>query len=105
MLLGKPARLAGLNAEEDAAIKSLMLLTMKPVIYAANVADGDLSTGNGMSTQVFDYAAKEGCRAVLVSGVTMIECDNDDDDDDDAADDDDDDEDDDEDGEYDDDDD
>jgi hypothetical protein len=64
--------LAGLNAEEDAAIKSLMLLTMKPVIYAANVADADLSTGNEMSTKVFEYAAQEGCRAVLVSGAVTV---------------------------------
>jgi ribosome-binding ATPase YchF (GTP1/OBG family) len=44
-----------------------MLLTLKPVIYAANVPDGDLSSGNSMSKLVFDQAAKEGCRAVLVS--------------------------------------
>jgi ribosome-binding ATPase YchF (GTP1/OBG family) len=48
-----------------------MLLTMKPVIYAANVADGDLSTGNDMSKKVFEYASKEGCRAVLVSGIVI----------------------------------
>lgn len=45
LLLGKPARLAGLNAEELELIKSLMLLTLKPVIYAANVADSDLAKG------------------------------------------------------------
>ena len=64
---GKPARLAGLTEEEKESIKSLMLLTLKPVIYAANVPDGDLSSGNSMSKLVFDQAAKEGCRAVLVS--------------------------------------
>jgi len=64
---GKPARLAGLNDEEKESIKSLMLLTLKPVIYAANVPDSDLANGNSMSKLVFDQAAKEGCRAVLVS--------------------------------------
>lgn len=44
-----------------------MLLTMKPVIYAANVADSDLATGNEMSKKVFDHAKKDGSRAVLVS--------------------------------------
>jgi ribosome-binding ATPase YchF (GTP1/OBG family) len=45
LLLGKPARIAGLNDEELEMIKSLMLLTLKPVIYAANVADSDLAKG------------------------------------------------------------
>ena len=44
-----------------------MLLTLKPVIYAANVADTDLATGNELSKVVFDYAEKEGSKAVLVS--------------------------------------
>ena len=67
LMEGKPARLAGLTPEEALAVKSLMLLSLKPVIYAANVADVDLATGNDMSKAVFDYAAKEGNAAVLVS--------------------------------------
>jgi GTP-binding protein YchF len=67
LLLGKPARAAGLTEDEAEAIKGLMLLTMKPVIYAANVADGDLATGNAMSQIVFDYAKAEGASWVLVS--------------------------------------
>ena len=43
---GKPARSAGLTEPEKEAIKSLMLLTLKPVIYAANVPDTQLATGN-----------------------------------------------------------
>jgi ribosome-binding ATPase YchF (GTP1/OBG family) len=67
LIAGKPARTAGLTAEEALAIKSLMLLTMKPVIYAANVADSDLATGNAMSKTVQEFAAKEGSKVVLVS--------------------------------------
>lgn len=67
LLAGKPARFAGLTAEELASVKSLMLLTMKPVIYAANVADSDLAEGNDMSKKVFEHAQSEGTRAVLVS--------------------------------------
>ena len=48
-----------------------MLLTLKPVIYAANVADSDLATGNELSKQVFDYAEKEGNKAVLVSAQVL----------------------------------
>eukprot|EP01041_Mallomonas_annulata_P003682 gene3682-7326_t len=67
LLAGKPARLAGLTKEEADTITTLTLLTMKPVIYAANVADADLAKGNEMSTAVFAHAASEGSRAVLVS--------------------------------------
>jgi len=49
-----------------------MLLTMKPVIYAANVGDDDLSTGNEMSKKVFEFAQSEGSRAVLVSAQVRI---------------------------------
>lgn len=71
MLEGRPARSAGLTADEKESIKSLMLLTLKPVIYAANVADSDLATGNELSKQVFDYAEKEGNKAVLVSAQVL----------------------------------
>jgi len=64
---GEPARTAGLTPEEALSIKSLMLLTLKPVIYAANVADTDLAAGNAMSKVVFDRAGVEGNKAVLVS--------------------------------------
>lgn len=67
LLAGKPARVAGLTTDEAFEIKSLMLLTMKPVIYAANVADVDLATGNELSKKVFEFAANEGNKAVLVS--------------------------------------
>lgn len=64
---GKPARKAGLDKSELDAIKSLMLLTLKPVIYAANVADVDLATGNEMSKKVAEFAKTDGCSTVLVS--------------------------------------
>ena len=67
LLLGTPARSAGLTLKEAEALKSLMLLTMKPVIFAANVGDADLAKGNEMSKQLFDYAAKHNSVAVLVS--------------------------------------
>jgi GTP-binding protein YchF len=70
---GKPARQANLNDEEIESIKSLMLLTLKPVIYAANVADSDLAAGNEMSKIVFAHAKTEGSRAVLVSAQVEAE--------------------------------
>lgn len=39
---GQPARTAGLSAEEREAVAQWFLLTTKPVIYALNIAEGDL---------------------------------------------------------------
>jgi len=64
---GKSARLAELTPEEDKCIKGLMLLSRKPVIYAANVMDSDLATGNAMVELVKGFAAAEGSSAVVVS--------------------------------------
>jgi GTP-binding protein YchF len=65
--LGKAARTCDLSDEELFAIKSLMLLTIKPIIYAANVADNDLAGGNDMSKKLMDLAASEDAGCVLVS--------------------------------------
>jgi hypothetical protein len=43
---GKPARLVVPTDEEAATFRSFNLLTSKPVLYAANVAEGELSAGN-----------------------------------------------------------
>lgn len=43
LLDGKPARSVALTDFEKDAIKHLCLLTMKPVIYVANVAESDLA--------------------------------------------------------------
>lgn len=64
---GEPARKATLDAEEELAIKSLGLLTRKKMIYAANVADSDLATGNDMVTRLMDVANAEGAKIVVVS--------------------------------------
>jgi len=64
---GAPASDASLSEEGREAVKSLMLLSMKPVIYAANVSDCDLAAGNKFSNKVFSLADKQGNTAVLVS--------------------------------------
>jgi GTP-binding protein YchF len=63
----RPARDADLDEEEDLAIKSLGLLTRKKMIYAANVADVHLASGNELSNQLHEHAEKEGASMVLVS--------------------------------------
>eukprot|EP00040_Diaphanoeca_grandis_P012122 m.61822 g.61822 ORF g.61822 m.61822 type:complete len:401 (-) comp23041_c0_seq2:354-1556(-) len=49
------------------------LLTRKPVIYAANVSEEDLSTGNEMVEKVREYAASRGCEVIIVSAHTESE--------------------------------
>jgi len=67
LLNNEPARNAILDEEEEMAIKSLGLLTRKKMIYAANVADVDLSEGNIMSSKLHEHATREGASMVLVS--------------------------------------
>jgi obg-like ATPase 1 len=43
LLDGKPARSVSLTDFERESIKQLCLLTMKPIIYVANVAESDLA--------------------------------------------------------------
>ncbi|CAE8596463.1 unnamed protein product, partial [Polarella glacialis] len=58
--VGKLARSAVLTEAEQKAVKPLCLLTMKPTIYAANVAEGDLSTGNKFVEAVREYVKETG---------------------------------------------
>ena len=64
---GRPARQVSLTEEEALAIKALGLLTQKPVIYAANVSEDDLATGNPWVEQVKELAAQENAQVVIVS--------------------------------------
>lgn len=64
---GRPARQVSLTEEEAIAVKALGLLTQKPVIYAANVSEDDLATGNAWVEQVKELAAKENAQVVIVS--------------------------------------
>ena len=55
--------------EEKAFVDSLTLLTAKPVLYAANVAEDDLAddgAGNEFVQRVREYAAKEGSEVFVL---------------------------------------
>lgn len=64
---GKPARQYSFTDEEAELVKGLELLTNKPIIYAANVSEDDLATGNSYVEQVREVAAKENAKVVVVS--------------------------------------
>lgn len=70
---GQPARLVSLDGEAEALIKPLGLLTRKPVIYAANVSEEDLASGNGWVEQVRTLAASENAQVVVISAQVEAE--------------------------------
>src|SRR4029453_19225883 len=61
---GRPARTADLSKEELFVLRPLFLLTMKPTMYVANVAE---KGSEALLKKVQDYAAKEGAPVVPVS--------------------------------------
>ncbi|SUX29937.1 redox-regulated ATPase YchF [Chromobacterium vaccinii] len=62
---GKPARSLGLSDEEKALIKPLCLLTIKPAMYVANVAEDGFS-GNPLLERVQALADSEGAPVVAL---------------------------------------
>jgi hypothetical protein len=64
---GKAARQVSLTEEEAESVKGLGLLTAKPVIYGANVAEDDLASGNEWVEQVRQIAATDNAQVVVVS--------------------------------------
>ncbi|ALS24546.1 MULTISPECIES: redox-regulated ATPase YchF [Paenibacillus] len=65
----KPARSVELSDEEKLLIRDLHLLTMKPVLYAANVSEAEVANAedNPYVQKVREYAAKEGAEVVPIS--------------------------------------
>jgi len=61
-----PVRKLGLDEEEKKLISSFNLITLKPIIYALNVEDNDINTGNNYTKLVEDYAKKEGSETAII---------------------------------------
>ena len=65
---GRPARTFTAHAgEEEDWLRSLFLLSNRPVLYAANVGEDDLPDGNASVEAVREIAAQEDARVVVVS--------------------------------------
>ncbi|HYH09474.1 MAG TPA: redox-regulated ATPase YchF [Thermoanaerobaculia bacterium] len=65
---GTPLRAAGLTEEESASIADLNLITMKPVLYVANVAEADLGKETPLLQRVRAVAAAKGGEIVVICG-------------------------------------
>lgn len=65
----QPARSVELNDEEKLLLRDLHLITMKPVLYAANVSEVEAANadGNPYVQKVREFAAKEGAEVVPIS--------------------------------------
>jgi len=71
---GKPARLTQPKDDDEKRLfEQAQLLTAKPVLYVCNVDEGAAAEGNSLSAKVFDKAATEGARAVVVSAAIEAE--------------------------------
>ena len=65
---GQPARVVERRDEdEERLFQMLQLITAKPVLYVCNVEEESAAEGNSISAKVFEMAANEGARAVVIS--------------------------------------
>ncbi|BBL86496.1 GTP-binding and nucleic acid-binding protein YchF (chromatophore) [Paulinella micropora] len=69
----KPARSVTLNEEELLLVKPLGLLTLKPIIYALNLSEDDLTRGNSYISLVEELAVREGSQTIRISAQVEAE--------------------------------
>ncbi len=62
-----PLRLIELTSEEKLVLKNFSLITLKPLIYVANVDEESLvNNGNNYTKELFDYAKKEDTQVIMM---------------------------------------
>ncbi len=65
---GKPARSLNLTDDEKSLSQSLFLLTLKPVLFVANVNEKDVIHPPSAVTQLKTFAAQQNAEVVVISG-------------------------------------
>ena len=70
---GKPARIVKPSEAEQAAYRSFNLLTAKPVLYAANVAEHEIASGNEFVEQLRRALARDQEQAEVVTFSAQVE--------------------------------
>ncbi|MFO1545212.1 redox-regulated ATPase YchF [Lactiplantibacillus plantarum] len=72
---GKPVRSLEFNEDDQQIVKGLFLLTSKPVLYVANIAEDDMADPEDSKyfQVVADYAKQEGAQAIGVAAETEEE--------------------------------
>lgn len=64
---GKPIRSMGYEGDDLEYVDSLFLLTTKPVIYCANIAEDEIGTDNEYVLSVREYALSVGAQCIVLS--------------------------------------
>lgn len=64
---GKPARSIELTEDEEKLVKALQLLTIKPIMYVANLDEESIENGNEYLERVKEMAAKENAKVIPLS--------------------------------------
>jgi len=65
---GQPLRAMEFSGEDLRILNELHLLTIKPVLYAANVSEEEIMEGNQYVRQVEEIADKEGAAVITICG-------------------------------------
>ena len=65
---GHPARATDLAEDERLVLRDLHLITAKPVLYVANVAEDDLAGHHPFVARLQEFAAAEGAEMVVICG-------------------------------------
>jgi ribosome-binding ATPase len=70
---GKPARGLALDADQAKILKSLQLMSAKPVLYVCNVDEASAAAGNAYSAAVEAFAKTQGAASVIISAAIEAE--------------------------------
>lgn len=69
----QPVRAVELNDQERLLLRDAHLLTIKPVLYIANVAEDDLEGESDLVAQLQAHADEQGCQVIKVCGAIESE--------------------------------
>jgi GTP-binding protein YchF len=70
---GKAARDVVVEPERQRDLTALQLLSVKPILYIANVDEASAASGNAESERVAEYAAQRSARSVVISAAIEAE--------------------------------
>ncbi len=70
---GKPARGLKLDVDQAKILKSLQLMSAKPVLYVCNVDEASAATGNAHSAAVESFAKEQRAASVIISAAIESE--------------------------------
>jgi GTP-binding protein YchF len=70
---GKPARSLRFEPDQAKILRTLQLITAKPVLYVCNVEEASAASGNAQTRRVAEFAASQGAAHVVISAAIEAE--------------------------------